>query len=79
MNTLGKLFAYLRVIRVYKDGDTYGFVWRWWNPVAWLFAPLTFMAMSFFEGVPYTFKNRYEVGFGINPYFIDNPNEMKWL
>ena len=79
MHTLGKLFAYLHVIRVYKDGDTYGFVWRWWNPIAWFFAPLTFMLMSFFEGVPYTFKNRYEVGFGVNPYFIDNPSELEWL
>lgn len=79
MYTLGKVFAYLRVIRVYKDGDGFGFVWRWWNPIAWIFAPLTFMAMSFFEGVPYTFKNRHEVGFGIGPYFIRNPNDLEWL
>lgn len=79
MNTLGKLFAYLRVIRVYRDGDTYGFVWRWWNPIAWFFAPIAMLLMAFFEGVPYTIANKHEVGFGIGPYFIRNPDQLEWL
>jgi len=79
MYTLGKLFAYLYVIRVYKDGDGYGFVWRFWNPVSWLFAPLLFLIAGFLEGYPTAYRNRCDYGFGINPYFIDNPNELEWL
>jgi len=79
MNKLGQMFYYLRVIRVYRNGDGFGFVWRWWNPVSWLFAPLLFALSAFFEGVPYTWKTKYNVGFGIDPYFIKHPEQLEWI
>ena len=79
MNTLGKIFAYLQVIRVYRNGDGFGFVWRWWNPVTWVFAPLLFAVAAFFEGVPATVENRHNIGFVMDPYFIDNPEQLEWI
>lgn len=79
MNKLGQMFYYLRVIRVYKNGDGFGFVWRWWNPVAWIFAPLLFLISAVLEGVPYTWAERYTLGFKLDPYFVDHPEQLEWL
>lgn len=79
MNTLGKIFAYLHVISVYRNGDTYGFVWHWWNPISWVFGPLAFIALAFFEGVPTAIKNKHDVGFGIDPYFVSNRDQLEWI
>lgn len=79
MIKLGKLFAYLHVIRVYRNGDGYGFVWNFWNPVSWLFAPSLFLVAGFLEGFPTAYRNRYDFGFGIDPYFIDNPEQLEWV
>lgn len=79
MNKLGQMFYYLRVIRVYKNGDGFGFVWRWWNPVAWVFAPLLFVASAIMEGVPDTWTNRHNLGFKMDPYFVNHPEKLEWL
>lgn len=79
MNTLGKAFFYLRVIRVYRNGDGFGFVWRWWNPISWLFAPVLFAISSVLEGVPHTWEDRHNIGIGMDPYFIDHPEQLEWV
>lgn len=79
MNKLGLLLYSMMVIRVYKDGDDFGFVWRWWNPLSWILAPLAFIGMVSYYGVPYTLNNTHEVGFKICPYFVENPQQLEWL
>lgn len=65
--------------RFYHNGDGVGFVWRWWHPLAWVMAPLAFVVSVLVDGVPETLRYRYEVGFGINPWFKAHPDELEWL
>lgn len=79
MNTLGKILFYLCVIRVYKNGDGFGFVWRWWNPASWILMPLVFIGSAYFEGVPFTLEYKYNIGIGLDPYFVKHPEQLEWI
>lgn len=37
---IGKLLVRLKAVRAYHDGDSVGFIWRAWNPISWVVAPL---------------------------------------
>lgn len=67
------------MIRVYRDGDGFGFVWRWWNPLAWIAAPLAFIVGVLVQGVPETLRYKHNLGFGMNPWFVENPERLEWI
>lgn len=75
----GKLCCTLYMVNVYKDGDTYGFTWRWWNPLSWVAALGCFVLMVLVQGWPETMKYKHEIGFGLSPYFKENPEELVWF
>ena len=52
MTPIGRLLKATRAIRVYKDGDGHGFVWRWWNPVAWGFLARVIIGARLMKGNP---------------------------
>ena len=79
MTPVGRLLKFARVIRVYKNGDGHGFVWRWWNPLAWIAAPLLIIFAILAQGVPETLKERHYVGIGMNPWFVQHPERLEWL
>lgn len=79
MTPIGRLLKFTRAIRVYKDGDGHGFVWRWWNPLAWVSAPLLILWAILVQGVPETIKQRHYVGIGVNPWFVEHPEQLEWL
>lgn len=79
MNPILLLFKTCYIAKVYKDGDTHGFVWQWFNPLSWIIAPVIFFLSCLLTGIPDTWKYRYDNGFGIKPYFINNPDKLKWL
>lgn len=79
MNKLSNFLKSLWVIRVYKDGDGFGFVWRWLNPLTWLLAPVFILYAVLMQGVPETLANLHYVGIGINPWFIERPERLEWI
>lgn len=79
MTRLGRTFLALRMIRVYKNGDTQGFMWRYWNPLVWIAAPLLLIANVLAYGIPETYKNRHEIGIGMNPWFVKHPERLEWI
>lgn len=79
LSPLGKALKAARVIRIYKDGDARGFVWRWWNPLSWIIAPLSFAFVCAMQGIPETIRYKHDVGFGMKPWFIEHPNRLEWL
>lgn len=78
LTPIGKALRASRAARFYHNGDGAGFVWRWWHPVTWVFAPLTFIVACFLEGAPAAWQNRHEVGFGMDPWFRDHPERLEW-
>lgn len=36
MNPVGLVLWFTGAARLYKDGDGFSAVWRWWHPVTWL-------------------------------------------
>lgn len=58
MTKIGRILKACWMIRVYRDGDGFGFVWRWWNPLTWVVAPLA-LGQSF----PSTFRRKHYDGF----------------
>ena len=83
MTAFGKLLAKFYVISLYRmkggDKNAHDFIWNWWNPVAWVLGPLGFLVCCFIEGVPYTWKERRQIGFGMNPWYADNGYEIEWV
>lgn len=79
MNKLGRTLKWIRVIRVYKDGDGFGFVWRWWNPLTWLLAPGFVWFAVLMQGIPETLRAPHDIGFGIKPWFIEHPERFEWV
>jgi hypothetical protein len=69
MTSFGKILNLLGAIRVYRNGDGHGFIWRWYHPLAWVLAPLALIASGLLEGFPQTWKYREQIGFRIDPYF----------
>lgn len=79
MTPLGTALKFARVIRVYRNGDGYGFVWRWWNPLAWIIVPLMIAYAVLLQGVPETIRGKHDVGLGLSPWFIEHPERLEWL
>lgn len=79
LNRLGRALKALRMIRVYKDGDGVGFVWRWWNPLTWIAFPSYFALAVLIQGLPETLRYKHYIGIGMKPWFIDHPERLEWL
>lgn len=79
LSKFGKALKAVRAIRVYKDGGGHGFLWRWWNPLAWMLAPMTIILSILMQRIPETFKDMHDLGFGVKPWFIDHPERLRWL
>lgn len=83
MTKFGRLLFKLRAIRLYRGNvqyakDYHDFIWNWWNPIAWVIAPLTFVLMGLIIGFPEAWRTKTEGGFGMNPYFTNNNIELEW-
>lgn len=79
LSPFGRALKASRAIRVYKDGDAHGFVWRWWNPVAWIVAPPLILFAIGMQGAPETFRNLHYIGIGMKPWFIQHPDRLEWV
>lgn len=79
MTPVGRAFWALRMVRIYKNGDTHGFVWRYWHPLVWVALPLLFVANALCYGIPETWKNKHELGVGMNPWFVKHPERLEWV
>jgi len=36
LTTTGKIIYYTGCVRLFKDGDGYGQLFRWWHPISWI-------------------------------------------
>lgn len=79
MTKFGNFLWYTRIIFVYGNGDGYGFVWNWFNPLSWILSVLTLVAYVLLEGVINVKGSLHYIGFGMNPYFKSYPEELVWL
>ena len=79
LRPFAKLLWKARVIRCYCDGDGAGFVWRWWHPVTWILAPATFILGILLVGIPETWRDKHDIGFGMKPWFVANPDRLIWI
>lgn len=79
MNLLGRTLFSIYAIRVYQDGDSLGFVWNWWHPASWIFAPLTLLTHMLVEGVPTAWHYRYDAGWCMAPFYKEHPEKLQWI
>jgi len=79
MSKFGQVLKRLWLIRVYRDGDGHGFVWRWWNPLVWVVAPMAIGFVILMHGIPETFRRKHEVGIGMKPWFLQHPERLEWM
>ena len=79
ISKFGRIMIYLRAIRVYKNGDGFGFVWNYWNPLCFFIIPVAFVGSIFFVGICDTMRDLHDIGIGMDPYFIKNPERLKGL
>lgn len=79
MRPLAKFLYYTRAAKFYYDGDTLGFVWRFWNPISWVLLPLIVILYAVIVGVPQAYKDKNGMGIGINNYFKKHPDRLQWF
>lgn len=77
-SAFGRIIVQTGMFRLYKNGGSFGFLVRWWHPLSWIYAPLVFIASVLFVGFPETWKDRHDIGFRMNPWFVKNPDRLEW-
>ena len=78
LSPVGRVIYWTGAARFYHNGDGAGFIWRWWHPLAWIVAPLGFIASVVMVGLPETWSDKHALGFGMNPYFVKHPDKLVW-
>ena len=79
MRFAGKFIYFLGAAKFYYNGDTLGYVWRWWHPLSWLLLPVFFVISVLIVGFPETVKYKHDLGIDIAPFFKQNPEQLEWL
>ena len=79
LRPIGRIIVKLYAAKLYANGDSAGFVWRWWNPLAWILAPLAVIASILVAGIPETISERHDIGFGVSPWFKQHPERLQWI
>ena len=80
----GRIFYYSKTFRFYKDGDTYGYLWNYLNPLSYIFilifVPIGFLVLLLAGGIPTVRESFMEdMGFTYRKYFRDNPDKIEFL
>ena len=70
LSPIGKILYYTKTARFYHDGDGCGFLWRWCNPLTYIFLPVLVLISVLMYGILDT--RMHELGLTINPYFKKN-------
>jgi hypothetical protein len=78
LSLFGKAIAATGAMRLYENGSATGFVWRWWHPLSWVVGPLLFILQGFVTGFPDAWRYRHDLGFRMNPWFVEHPERLKW-
>mgnify|MGYP003452997130 CR=1 FL=1 len=80
LRPVGRILAKLYIARLYANGnDSVGFVWRLWNPLAWVLIPLAIITSILIVGIPETFSDKSNLGLCVDPWFEKNPEQLKWI
>jgi hypothetical protein len=79
MRPLAKFLYHTKAAKFYYNGDTLGFVWRFWHPLTWIFLPLLTTLYVLIVGVPQAYKDKDDIGIGINSYFKQHPDQLQWF
>lgn len=74
-----RLLIKSRTFLIYRNGDGYGFVFRWWHPVSWIALPIMFVASVYAFGYYSVVEYPHELGIGIDPWFEKNPDQLHWI
>jgi len=77
MKPVGKFLYYTGTIRLYRNGDGMGFIWRWWNPLSWILAPILIILSVFIIGSRDTFASIEDIGLRVDPYV--KKHGVEWL
>lgn len=76
---LTRLCYMLGAIRIYKNGDATGVLWRYWHPLTWLMIPCLFVIATVLYGVVTVSGELPELGITMGSYFKDNPDRLEWV
>lgn len=79
MKPFGKFLYYTGSVRIYANADCIGFVWKWWNPMSWILAPIAILISILVQGIPDIMKNPSDIGLKLDPYFHKNSKKVEWL
>lgn len=76
---IGKVLAYIGCAKLYKNGDSVDFIWRWWNPLSYPALSIFVVINVLVEGAPCTFSTPHDLGLTVNPYYKHNPEKLEWI
>jgi hypothetical protein len=73
LSLFGKVLIQLKIVRAYHNGDTVGFVWRFWNPLSWMCIPVYILVYILIDGISKLTLS--ECLFTVEPFFKTHPFE----
>lgn len=79
MKPVAKFILWSRMCKLYKNGNSFGFVWNWFNPLSWVCFPILFLTQVIMYGILETWRYKHEIGLGMNPYFKEHPEKLVWI
>jgi hypothetical protein len=77
LSRIGKLLILMRVVRAYHNGDGLSFVWRYWNPIAYVFIALYIIIFILLDGISKITLS--ECLLTIDPFFKTHPDQFEWV
>lgn len=84
MTPIGHFLYRSGTVRLYKNGDGTGLVWRLWHPFSWILVPVFSLLWILTVGLetareqPKT-QTLADLGLDVDNYFNEHPEKLEWL
>lgn len=76
MKPIARFVYRTKTARFWADGDTVAFRWNYWNPIAWPFVIVVFVAEILVAGISGLQEDKHDLGFTVSPYWKRNEREF---
>lgn len=79
LTPFGRILYFIKVARFYANGDGTGILFNYWNPIGYPLMMYFLFASILLHGIIETKRTMYQMGFVMDPYFVEHPEELWWI
>tara|TARA_B110000503_G_C6926746_1_gene321021 strand:- start:95 stop:343 length:249 start_codon:yes stop_codon:yes gene_type:complete len=71
--------VFVGILKPYYNGDTYGYVVRYWNPISYLWVLSAGFFIVIMGGLSEFNSHKEEIGLKLSTYFKENPDQLEYV